>query len=69
MGISGSMCWTHVGDVVGDEAVKLQVKLALFLPHLMAAEDLVGHGLLPVGRRDHGGGDGGPVLPAHAGGL
>ena len=65
----GGLDDAHVGDVVGDEAVKLQVKLALLLPHLVAAEDLVGHGLLPVGRRDHGGGDGGPVLPAHAGGL
>ena len=66
----GGLDDAHIGDVVGDEAVKVQVKLALLRPpRRVAAEDLVGHGLLPVGRRDHGGGDGGPVLPAHAGGL
>ena len=65
----GGLDDAHIGDVVGDEAVKLQVKLAGLLLLVVAAEDLVGHGLLPVGGRGHGGGDGGPILPADAGGL
>ena len=63
----GGLDDAHIGDVVGDEAVKLQVKLAGLLLLVVAAEDLVGHGLLPVGGRGHG--DGGPILPADAGGL
>ena len=65
----GGLDDAHVGDVVGDEAVKLQVELTSLLPLVVAAENLIGHGLLPVSGRGHGGGDRGPLLPADAGGL
>ena len=65
----GGLDDTHIGDVVGDEAVKFQMELTFLLPLVVAAEDLIGHGLIPVGGSGHGGGDGSPVLPADAGRL
>ena len=44
----GGLDDTHIGDVVGDEAVEGQVKLALPRPPVVTAEDLIGHGLIPA---------------------
>ena len=63
----GGLDDAHVGDVVGDEAVKLQVELSGLLPEVVAAEDLVSDGLFPVGGRGDGGRDGSTLLPECAG--
>ena len=63
----GGLDDTHVGDVMGNEAVKLQMELAGLLPHVVLAEDLIGDGLFPVGGRGDGGRDGSAFLPECAG--
>ena len=50
----GGLNDTHIGDVVGDETIEGQVKLALPRPTVVTAEDLIGHGLIPAAA---GGGD------------
>ena len=50
----GGLNDAHIGDVVGDETIEGQVKLALPRPPVVTAEDLIGHGLIPAAA---GGGD------------
>ena len=46
----GGLDHAHIGDIVGDETVKDQVQQAVPRRLVVAAEDLIGHGLFPVRR-------------------
>ena len=58
----GGLDHAHIGNVVGDEAVKCQVQQAVPPRGIVAAEDLVGHGLFPRRRYGSLGGGGDAAL-------
>ena len=46
----------HIGDIMGNETVECQVHRSVTAGSVMAAEDLISHGLVPAGRKDGFGG-------------
>ena len=52
----GGLDNSHIGDIVGNKAVKCQVHRSVAAGSVMAAEDLISHGLVPAGRKDGFGG-------------
>ena len=52
----GGLDDSHIGDIMGNETVECQVHRSVAAGSVMAAEDLISHGLVPAGRKDGFGG-------------